>query len=642
VVNRGASIIPRKFESGDIFLASGWQGDLPFHGRSVYGTESETVKVPIATNADGSSITGPVLVRFSNMASGLNTLPLAAATGYATSGPAPLPSDLDTSHATLTTHSYESVNGATSPGVSIAADDWAFADCTHTPFPGTPDPRFICLRHGFDPSLLYQLAYQGKDPLVLGIGLAAIRDVVSFFRYSDQDETGWKNPVAGHVAHVIGQGASQAGNLIRTFLNLGFNEDEDARIVWDGAMPTLAARQTPVNYRFAIPGGASGLYELGSDGVLWWSDWPDKVRGQPTSGLLHRCKATHTCPKIVAMLGSSEFWSLRAAPDFVGTSEKQDIPLPENVRVYYVASTQHGGGIGGFRHDPVEVRQWRIEQMRQYMGEQAQQTSQAAKGTSVAQPAEKPAPPPVQNPILAMPCMLPYNPNPMTDIGNALLADLKSWVVKDVPPPPSIYPTLKDGTLVPATRAAMDFPIVPGIPFPDGIANPLIVYDLGSAFRYNDLSGVVEKEPPAVTNVIPPLVPRVNADGNEVSGIHTVLQEAALGTYLGWNITEAGFFKGQYCSLSGSYIPFAQNRSARLASHDPRLSLEERYGTMRGYSCVVNRAARSLVKSRLLLPEDADKLIREAAESKVLPPDDASSEENRRIADATCRTPAGP
>jgi hypothetical protein len=113
---------------------------LSFGGKSLYGTDAETVMVPVAKNADGSSITGPILARFSNMAVGLNTLPLSAATGYATSGAPPLPVDTDALHAELTSRSYESVNGASSPIDIVPSDDWAWADCTKTPFPGTPDP----------------------------------------------------------------------------------------------------------------------------------------------------------------------------------------------------------------------------------------------------------------------------------------------------------------------------------------------------------------------------------------------------------------------------------------------------------------------------------------------------------------------
>src|ERR1700689_2207067 len=46
---------------GDVLLTSGWQGDLaPKEG-------IETISVPVAKNRDGSSITGPVLARFSDM-----------------------------------------------------------------------------------------------------------------------------------------------------------------------------------------------------------------------------------------------------------------------------------------------------------------------------------------------------------------------------------------------------------------------------------------------------------------------------------------------------------------------------------------------------------------------------------------------
>jgi hypothetical protein len=641
VVNRGASIIAAQFESGDVFLSSGWQGDLSFGGKSVYGTDAETVMVPTAKNADGSSITGPILARFSNMTPGLSTLPLASATGYATSGAPPLPVDTDTTHAKLTSRPYESVSGVSSPVSTIPSGDWAWADCSSTPFPGTPDSRMICLRHGFDSNQLYQLEYRGKDPLVLGVGLAAIRDIVSFFRYAKQDDAGWQNPLAARVDHVIGQGASQSGNTIRTFLNLGFNEDESGKMVWDGAMPMIAARQNPINYRFAIPGGASGLYELGSDGVLWWSDWPDKVRNHSTGGLLDRCNATHTCPKIVEVLGSSEFWSLRASPDFVGTDGEKDIPLPDNVRRYYVASTQHGGGVGGFRLIPLEQREWNMEQMRQYRKMLEQAVPASAKAPSVAQSAAvssaaKPNTPPVQNPIVAMPCMLPYNPNPMNEINRALLAALEAWVAKGTDPPPSVYPTLTAGTLAHATAAAMRFPVLPDMPVPDGIANPLLTYELGEKFNYNDLSGSVASQPVPISAVIPPVVPRVDEDGNEIGGIHTVLQQAALGTYLGWNITAAGYFKGQYCSLWGSYIPFAATKPERLARHDTRLSIEERYGTQRGYMCVVRDAAKRLVQQRFLLQEDADELIAQAMASKALPSDGASSDEEQRIADARC------
>ena len=105
------------------------------------------------------------------------------------------------------------------------------------------------------------------------------------------------------------------------------------RIVWDGAIPHIAARQLALNFRFAIAGGAAGPFQPGSESVLWWSDYEDKTRGRPTAGLLDRCRKSNTCPKIFETFGALEFWYLRESPNLVGTGAKSDIPLPPNVRL---------------------------------------------------------------------------------------------------------------------------------------------------------------------------------------------------------------------------------------------------------------------------------------------------------------------
>jgi hypothetical protein len=607
VVNRGASIEPKRFESGDAFLTSGWQGDLPFGGASIYGGPGETIKVPIAHKPDGGSLTGPILARFMNIAPGLNTLYLRSAIGYATSGPAPTPLNLDTSKARLTKIPFETGTGLTDGSQLIDPKDWAWGDCTSQPFPGKPASDKICLKGSFNPLLVYQLEYTGKDPLVLGIGLAAIRDVVTFFKSSQHDDSGWKNPLSGSgKVTAIGRGASQAGNTLRTFINLGFNQAEDGNIVFEGAMPVIASRQNPINFRFAVPGGASGLQELGSDGVVWWSHWPDELRGNPAGGLLDRCTASGTCPKIFEVLGSSEFWALRATPDFVGTSGKQDVPLPENVRRYYVASKQHGGGGGGFR-------------------------------TEIGSHSTSPRKVSSADPVLTMPCVFAPNPNPMGQITKALLVGLERWVLQGVPPPRSVYPSLAEHTLAPANAADLGYPSSPILPRPDGLANPLLVYDLGPEFHDNDLSGIVLSRPSPIIGMMPPMAPTVDSDGNEIGGIHTVLQQAALGTYLGWNVTASGFQKGQLCALSGSFIPFAPTKAVRTVGGDARLSLEERYGTQRGYVCAVAKASAGLQAEGFLLAEDAEALRHSASESKVLPSDNDSSPDARKTADNVCR-----
>jgi hypothetical protein len=234
------------------------------------------------------------------------------------------------------------------------------------------------------------------------------------------------------------------------------------------------------------------------------------------------------------------------------------------------------------------------------------------------------------------PCAYPRNPNPERDIYAALLVDLKEWVSHGTEPPPSSYPLLAEHQLVPANADAMGFPRTAVLPDPDGMVNPLLVYDLGRDFHYNDVSGRIAAEPPTVISVIPQLVPRVNADGNEVGGIHTVQQDAALGTYLGWNVTTAGFVKGQLCSLAGSFIPFAATRAERELRGDPRLSLEERYGDQEGFGCAVQHAARELVAERLLLKAEAERMEQQAAESNVLPTAANSSATARAVAGKIC------
>ena len=271
--------------------------------------------------------------------------------------------------------------------------------------------------------------------------------------------------------------------------------------------------------------------------------------------------------------GSLEFWYLRESPDLVGTDAKEDIPLPANVRRYFFPGTTHGGGRGGF-------------------------------STATPKPPNG--------------CLLPANPNPESDTMRALTDALVDWVTKGTEPPPGSYPKLSLGQLVPATKAAMGFPTIPGAPSPDGVVNPVYDYDFGPQFNYNDLSGVVTKQPPTIRQVLPTLGARSDADGIDVGGVPSVLRQAPLGTYLGWNLYAAGFNKGNICGTNGGYIPFAKTKAERLAAGDPRPSLEERYKTHEGYVAAVKAAANKAVTERFLLREDADRLIAEAAASDVL------------------------
>ena len=581
VVNRGNGA-PSAGPDGYISLVSGWQGDV------TPTAVNQTIQVPIARHANGTDVTGPVLARFWDLPAGTTT----AAIRLGSLGTAYYPPvALDSSRATLAFHTSEAVTGETSGTGTVPASDWAFADCRATSFPGTEDATRICLRGGFDPSKVYELVYTARDPKILGIGLAATRDLVSFFRHRAADDHGTPNPVANLVSHAVAIGTSQSGNFLKTAIHLGFNEDLSGRIVWDGVFPYIAARQTPLNFRFATPGGAGTLYEPGSEPVLWWGRYADTTRGRPTASLLDRCTATRTCPKVIEAFGSTELWNLRMSPGLVGTDAVADIPLPDNVRRYYMPGTTHGGGQGGFQlAQPVNAR-----------------------------------------------CALAANPNPMSDTMRALTAALVAWVVKGTNPPASRYPTLADRMLVPATSAATGFPEIPGVRFPGGLVNAVLDYDFGPDFIANDMSGVITRQPPGIRKVLPTLVPRVNQDGNEIAGVASVLHQAPLGTYLGWNLQAAGFFKGQLCGFEGGYVPFAATVAERQKNGDPRPSLEERYGTREGYACVAARAADALVRDRFLLPEAGERLKAASAALAALPSAATAAAPARLTGESLCR-----
>jgi len=581
IINRGNETIPGTFKSGDssgeeffasrgaIILRSAWQGDLPPNPRN---PKSYTIQLPVAKNPDGSSIIGQVIARFIDTPPNTNTLPLSAVIPM-TALLYQRPVNLDTTQATLTTHASETIDGVVAGEKPIPSTEWAWADCTKVPFPGMPDSGKVCLKNGFDPKLLYQLVFTAKDPLVTGIGLAAIRDVVSFFHHSAKDQQGTPNPVAQKVSAVVAHGTSQTGRIVRTFITLGFNQDESGQIVWDGADDHIGGRPQPINTRFAVVGGGANLYELNSEGVPSWSDWPDTIRGHKAAGVLDRCNATKTCPKIFDSFGSTELWDLKNTPNLVGLALDKDIPLPDNVRRYYSPGTAHNGGNGGFDIDSK----------------------------------------PVAN------CVLPTNPNPEGETMRALLVALIDWVVKGTAPPQSRYPTLARGELVSQSEIGREFPKIPGVPSPEGLATPVFDYELGADFNFNDITGVVPKQPPAIKHVIPALVARVNADGNETAGVPSVLHQVPLGTYTGWNVTANGFFKGMACGFTGGYIPFAKTKAERMASGDPRPSIEERYPTQEAYVAQVKAAAEKDVREGFLLREDADRLIQQAGASNVVP-----------------------
>lgn len=580
VSNRGHNAIPAAsaLVSGATYLQSGWQGDLLANCTKPYpctslavpysGTPAQVIQVPVAHRPDGSAITGPVYGRIAN-AKGSTAQMIIFTT------PVPYkPLSMDTAKSRFWSVASQTTTGVDGPKTPIASSDWAWADCRTAPFPGTPDPTRICLKHGFNPNLLYEMVFTAKDPLVLGVGFAATRDIISFFHHGRADDRGTANPVAGQISKVISIGTSQSGAFIRASLFYGFNQDENGQQVVDGAWSNIDGRMLFMNVRFALPDVLLGLYMMGDEAPVWWADYPNEARNLPAAGLLDRCKASKTCPQILETFGSLEFYSEKMAADLIGMTADADIPLPPDVHRYYHPGTTHGGGRGGFTY--------------------------------------------VANPPPAKGCTLPANPNPESNTNNALLDDFIDLIMNGTPMPPSVYPKLSRGQIVPATKAGEGFPTIPGYPFGGNRLWRIFKYDFGPKLDYSNQTGFATIQPPIVDKVLPAYAVKVNSDGNEVAGVPSVLFQAPLGTYSGWNITAYGFYKGQQCGLSGSYYPFKVTKAERVAAKDPRPSLEERYGTHAGYVCVVKAAARKNVKERFLRTSAASRLIGQAQESNVL------------------------
>jgi hypothetical protein len=421
VPNRGNRLLPGGFNiggsitsAGDGFLhslgfimvAGGWQGDV------LAGSGRLTMTVPVALYPGGGTITGRVRIEYGLTAGPATTQNLGGGPYTGTTTASYESVTLNNSGAVLTQRVHQD-----DPRQLIPNNQWSFADCTTTPFPGIPSTTQICINGGFDTNHIYELIYTAKNPTVLGLGFAAMRDLASFLH----NETSSANPLAGVIQKAIMYGVSQTGRTVRTFLDLGFNEDEDHKMVFDGMNPHIATARIPLNVRFGAPGRAAGTQHQekqfpGPDSPLSWGDSPDPLTGE-NHGILDRCSASNTCPKIFQTVSGTEYWQSAMSNDTTDFSARHDLPIPPNIRIFHLSSTQHGG---------------------------ASVTASPETDTKSY-------------------CQYLLNINPYIYNTRALLTDLTAWVVNGIPPPDSRYATVADGTLVSANR--IGFPKIPGVTF---------------------------------------------------------------------------------------------------------------------------------------------------------------------------------
>ena len=540
---------------GYTLVDSGWEGDL---------TTGLRITLPVAKRRDGREIRGRVRAEY--------ILGSPANTQDVTEPPAYAAISTDNSKTTLTRRVHQN-----DPRELIPNSQWAFADCTSVPFPGVPDPTKVCLQGGFDTNHIYELLYTAKNPMVMGLGFAATRDFISFLRSGNRDRhRDLENPLGDGIENAIIYGSSQSGRWIRTFIQLGFNQDEHRRQVVEGAIPHKASNRGAFNIRFAQPTRLSGTQHSeqqypGTESPQTWDVSHDPFSGI-TGGQLERCRRTHTCPKITHTNTDTEYWQAVMSLNTTDSTGTQDLEIPPEVRIYDLAGTQHGGG------NPL-------------------------------------AQPPAVLPAFPNACQLRSNSNPFIHAQRALLVALREWIVNGTEPPPSLYSSLGRGSLVKPTDILI--PYIPAVNFTvPGLVNYKFYLDRGRRFDVEDIAGIMA-EPPVVGAAYNVLVPQVDADGNPIDGLRNTNVQVPLGTYTGWNIRKAGFSEGDSCDLTGAFIPFFKTEAERRAAGDPRLSLEERYPTHQDYVGRVTAAANDLVSKRLLLREDADSIIAAATDAAV-------------------------
>jgi len=525
-----------------------WQGDvLPGDGRLC-------LDAPIATD-HGLPITGRVRAEFVADEPGVDAYPLSSRVSIR-SYPA---ASLDKTLASFTRRQY-----AADPRVPIPASEWEFARVEHAGAESVvvPSDSHVYLRTGFRPGWIYELIYLARDPSVLGLGYVAVRDLVAFLKYEERDSAGVPNPLrqgSAGMEKAYCWGRSQGGRVIREFIYRGFNAAADGRRVFDGAFPHVAGGgRMWLNHRFAQPARLSGSQH--QDGSYYGDRFPfayarstDHLTGT-TDAILTR---PETDPLVIHTQTSTEYWSRRGS--LVHTDTRgNDLPQPDNVRLYLWASSQHFS-------DP-----WAWHPSRDSVGQQC------------------------HNVICTSPLF------------RALLDHLDRWATDGTAPPPSRVPTWADGRLVSAAEWRARFPRIPGVMLPREPAR-LPLYDYGPDADH----GYPSVEPPAVSGdaEYAVLVPEVNADGNETAGVRMPLVRCPLGTYTGWNVRALGFAPGVLVGLPGSYIPFPETRAEREAVGDPRPSVEERYPAAADFVLVVRHAADQLVTDGFLLREDADRIV---------------------------------
>jgi hypothetical protein len=420
---------------------------------------------------------------------------------------------------------------------TIPAPQWRF----------TADRTAVEMPAGFEPGRLYELVYTAADPRISSAGLAAVRDVVAWLKHP---------PAGGAFAHpaprvqrALAFGISQSGRFLRSFLYEGMNDDEDGRIVFEGVWADVAgAGRVFLNHRFAQPSRDGWAYwnTLYPTDLFPFTDTPlPAPDGRGEDGLFSRLRPGRI-PKLVLTNGSWEYWNRCAALVHTHWNGRLDVPLHPDTRLYVLSGSQHGPG-------------W------------------------LPQP----------DPALQM----PSNPNDTRPFFRAVLQALHEWVRDGRQPPPSQYPTIAKGELVPRER--IRWPFAARAPLPQ---HPRQAFDLffGPGFAS---SGIITVEPPKIRRAFPVMLPQVDEDGIDLGGIRLPVVAVPLGACTGWNLRHPKTGAPQQIGgAAGTFVAFDESEIRR------------RYRNKEEYLRRIAAAADDLIGRRFVLEADRERVLRHAGE----------------------------
>jgi hypothetical protein len=459
------------------------------------------------------------------------------------------PLDLDTGNATMTARHLEQ-----DERVPVSPDDWAFASVEQGA-DGQVTARASAgdchVKGGFKPGWIYELIYETEGSRVMGLGLVGIRDLVAYLR----KDLSAANPLAGGVSRAYIYGQSLSARLVRQFVYDGYNADVDGSRVFDAVYTHVSGGgRLFANARFA----QVGRYPRQHEEHQWPSErYPFAYTAVPdafSDELDSVLKRPASDPLVMHTHTNTEYWNRHASLGHTAPRTGEDIAFPDTVRAYFLASAQHMGG------NPAP----------EDLGQQAQ--NQMSNG-----------------PLM-----------------RAALAAMDRWVTDGTAPPASIVPRRADGTLVSPEQAIAALPKVPGVTVP-AAPSRLPLYDHGPDFDRGMVTELPPKPVPGKEYTVQ--LPLVDADGNDLGGLRSPEIMAPIGTHTGWNIRKRELGGNDLASLLGSFVPFPRTRADREASGDPRLSVEERYGTHDGYVDAVRSAAKELAGEGFLLDEDVARYV---------------------------------